>query len=661
MRVLNAPSSSLGQILLALLLLICVSIANAQSDDSQGANVNDPPTRVARLSFAIGDLGLMPAGTTNWGAADVNRPLTNGDKLSSGPDAKAELDLGGASLRINDDSDIGILNLDGHTGQFELTQGTLNITVRNIDQGSTYEIDTPTLALVIEQPGTFRVDVPSDGSSTSIAVSDGLGTIYGENNAQRQVYSGRRYQFNNSALSDVMVTDITSSDAFDLWCNDRDSQQANDASAQYVSDDMVGSGDLNGSGSWEQDEDYGAIWYPSIVAAGWAPYRFGHWAWIWPWGWTWVDSLPWGFAPYHYGRWAFIHNRWGWIPGPRHIRPIYAPALVAFVGTGAGHPVGWFPLGPRDVYSPWYHASSNYYTGVNLANIGVGRYYDQTALINTIHNQYGLFQSGRALPGNTYAYRNTPAALTAVPAQVFAGARNVQNSQVRLDAQQVASASVIAPTALQRPTASSFGPPRLVDGRPLPSAGFNRQVIAVGRPAAAVAATASFNAGQPASNVRVLNIHPGAPVISHAQVVGGAEVVRQPRFAPPPQAAQLPQVAQPAEVDAAPRPSTLPEVPHFQPAQQVRPIEQPRYQPVTQSYAPREENPEQARFEAAQRSHDYVPERPQEENPNPSYQPYERPDFARPEQSSHPMQETHPQSAPHPHASAPAPSHDSQH
>ena len=397
MRVLNAYLRPAGRVVLVLLLLMCASIACAQSDDSQDGNVNDPPTRVARLSFATGDLGLMPAGSTNWSAADVNRPLTNGDKLSSGPDAKAELDLGGASLRINDVSDIGILNLDGHTGQFELTQGTLNISVRTIDQGSTYEIDTPTLALVIEQPGTFRVDVPSDGSSTTIAVSDGLATIYGENNAQRQVFSGRRYQFSDSALSDVMVTDITSSDAFDLWCNDRDAQQANDASAQYVSDDMVGGSELNESGNWEQDQDYGAVWYPSIVAAGWAPYRFGHWAWIWPWGWTWVDSLRWGFAPYHYGRWAFIHNRWGWIPGPRHIRPVYAPALVAFVGTGAGHPVGWFPLGPHDVYSPWYHASRNYYTGVNLANIGVSRYYNQTALIDTIQR-----------PGNAGQYLHLP-------------------------------------------------------------------------------------------------------------------------------------------------------------------------------------------------------------------------------------------------------------
>lgn len=655
MRLLNASFLHGGQIAVAALLLTCAGFAYAQSSDDPGNDASDPPARVAQLSFASGDLGLMPSGSTHWSAADVNRPITNGDKLSSGPDAKAELDLGGAALRVDGGSDIGILNLNGQTGQFELTQGTVNIAVRTIDQGSTYEIDTPTLALVIEQPGNFRVDVPSDGSSTTVVANDGLATVYGQNNVQRQVYGGRRYLFSDSSLNDVQVSDISGNDAFDAWCSNRDSQEASDAEDQYVSNDMVGADNLDGWGNWEDNQDYGAIWYPVNVAVGWAPYRFGHWVWIAPWGWTWVDNSPWGFAPYHYGRWAFIHHRWGWLPGPRHLHPVYAPALVTFVGNGAGHPVGWFPLGPREVYHPWYRASRNYYTGVNLANIGAGRYYDQAALTATIHNQYGLYQSGRMPTGASYAYRNMPGAVTAVSAETFVGARNVQNSQVHLDAQQMAAAPVMAPTALQRPTTSSFAQPRLIDGRPLPSAGFNRPVVAVGRPSAGLAATASLPAGQPASNVRVLDVHPNAPAITRAQSAGGAEVIQQPRFVPPAQPPQ-PMGA------SAPRPAMLPQVPRFEPAQQVqtvRTVEPPqqRYQPAPQSYAPRQENPEQMRFESAQRSHEYVPERPPQMSP--AYPSYERPNVMRPEQMQRPVQEAHPQNAPRPHESAPPPRRDS--
>ena len=88
------------------------------------------------------------------------------------------------------------------------------------------------------------------------------------------------------------------------------------------------------------------------IASDWVPYHVGHWAWIAPWGWTWVDAEPWGFAPFHYGRWAEIEGRWGWVPGPVAVAPVYAPALVGFVGGGgfgvavgfgSTVGVGWYP------------------------------------------------------------------------------------------------------------------------------------------------------------------------------------------------------------------------------------------------------------------------------------------------------------------------------
>src|SRR2546428_7576392 len=37
------------------------------------------------------------------------------------------------------------------------------------------------------------------------------------------------------------------------------------------------------------------------------------------------------FRSFHYGRWAYARNEWLWVPGPVVARPVYAPALVAFV------------------------------------------------------------------------------------------------------------------------------------------------------------------------------------------------------------------------------------------------------------------------------------------------------------------------------------------
>ena len=98
---------------------------------------------------------------------------------------------------------------------------------------------------------------------------------------------------------------------------------------------MTGAEDLDRYGHWESHPEYGPIWTPPPWCPGWAPYRYGHWAWIGPWGWTWVDDAPWGFAPFHYGRWVMVGGRWCWAPGRYVARPVYAPALVAWIGEAA--------------------------------------------------------------------------------------------------------------------------------------------------------------------------------------------------------------------------------------------------------------------------------------------------------------------------------------
>jgi hypothetical protein len=177
------------------------------------------------------------------------------------------------------------------------------------------------------------------------------------------------YRFVGTDLRRYQVIDTPWLDEFDRWAMDRDRMLDNSVSARYVPADVVGYQDLDANGTWQVDASYGNVWYPNRVAVGWAPYRNGHWAMVNPWGWTWVDDAPWGFAVSHYGRWAQLGGRWGWVPGPNHVRAVYAPALVAFVGgnnfqltisSGIASGAAWFPLGPRDVYRPDHRVSRGY-------------------------------------------------------------------------------------------------------------------------------------------------------------------------------------------------------------------------------------------------------------------------------------------------------------
>jgi hypothetical protein len=323
----------------------------------ESSDPSNPPGRVAQLSDTEGNVSLEPAGTTSWTSASVNRPLTFGDKLWADRDSRAELDIGDAVIRLGSTTGFSFLNLDDQTAQMQVTAGTVIIHVRSLSSGEQDEVDTPNLALTLEQPGTYRVEVSDSGDTTIVKVDDGAALVTGGG----QSYPVAAQQSVTFAGTSTLAADYASlgaPDSLDEWSLQRDQQQQQQAAVaqEYIPPDTVGEDDLGSYGTWEDTPDWGYAWFPA-VAVGWAPYSLGYWAWISPWGWTWVDDEPWGFAPFHYGRWGYRGHRWCWVPGPRGARPVYAPALVAWVGgshhgvsAASGSRVGWFALGPGDAY-----------------------------------------------------------------------------------------------------------------------------------------------------------------------------------------------------------------------------------------------------------------------------------------------------------------------
>jgi hypothetical protein len=425
-------------------LLLAVSAFGAARADQ-----DDPPERVARLSQYDGDVSYSPAGEDDWVEAALNRPLVRGDRLWTERNARAELQVGSAAIRIDEETSFEILDLDDRIAQVQVTQGTINLNVRRLYSDQVYEIDTPTLAFSINHPGRYRIDVAADGGDTTIVVWEGSGEAAG-NHATFPLRAGDAIRFHDTGLRDYEEFDLPRLDDFDRYCLDRDQRLARSPSLSYLSDDVVGYSDLDDYGSWSVQVSYGSVWFPTHVDRSWAPYRDGRWVWIEPWGWTWVDNARWGFAPSHYGRWVWIRNRWGWVPGPRHERPIYCPALVVFVGghgwsvgISAGNtPVGWFPLGPREVYVPPYRASRNYFTRVNTTNTVI----NNTTIVN-VYNNYA--KGDINLNQVKYANRTIAGAITAVSSKAFVNAQPVRQSAVRVDrkASRTGQISDVAPFA----------------------------------------------------------------------------------------------------------------------------------------------------------------------------------------------------------------------
>src|SRR3984957_9965189 len=440
----------------------------AQGDDQ------DPPGRVARLNYSQGSVSFQPAGEGDWVTAVPNRPMVTGDNLWADENSRAEAYIGSTALRLGPKTGITFLNIDDRTAQIRLAQGSLIVRVRHVDDDDTYEVDTPNLSFVLLQPGEYRIDVSEDGSQTVATVWQGRGEVTG-GGFSYIVVANQSATFTGSDHLDYDLGQVPQQDDFDQWAWDRDQREDSADSANYVSREMTGSEDLDDNGDWSYVAGYGECWHPRVIVAGWAPYRFGHWAWIGPWGWTWVGDEPWGFAPYHYGRWAFAGGGWFWVPGPVVIRPIWAPALVAFVGGGpgfhfsAGVGVGWFPLAPGEVFVPGYRVSRGYVNEVNVTNTMVS--------VTKVTNVYNTVIVNKSVNNVTYVNQRVNNGVTVVSHDTFVNARPVGQNIMRVDAREVAAAPASHVISEEPVRQSVIGAGRTVSVKP-PAAVISRQVVA---------------------------------------------------------------------------------------------------------------------------------------------------------------------------------------
>lgn len=574
----------LNHLAVAAMLMLTCGITHAQYD---------PPTRVARLNYFEGPVSFEPAGSNTWAYAMLNHPMTSGDQVWVDKGGRSELHFGSTALRLGSQTSMAISTLDDTTLQLSLNQGTMNLNVRTLPQGQIIEVDTPNLAFTVQSAGEYRLNVDPNGQTTAVIVRSGNGLAQGDSGARVPVGLQQQIVFIGTALQQVSADSAPPYDGFDNWLAQRDRREDQSISARYVSRDMIGYEELDNYGSWSDDPNYGHIWIPTNPGVGWVPYHAGHWAWVAPWGWTWVDDQPWGFAPAHYGRWAYLQARWAWVPGPVAVRPVYAPALVAFVSgvsigggngnfswnisLGGGTPgVAWFPLGPGEAYHPAYAVSPAYVNNLNKTviinkTVNVTNVTNNTVINNNVTNN---------ITKTVYVNQNVPNAVTAVPAASFVTGQPTVAAAQPLSAQQLAHAQVMAATPAIAPVRESvLGAAKLALSATPPAAVANRQLVATRAPAQPAALhdalAAKFNTpngvvpgvGKPIVQVAKMNamVHPAAPMRIIGQTAPVVEHSNRPTPTPP----VNPNLPNPARTDSNRSNTPAPAIPKVP----VQPIE----------------------------------------------------------------------------------------
>jgi hypothetical protein len=575
---------------------------NANADDI------DPPARVGRIALIQGTVSFHVSPDDQWTPATLNYPVAQSTAIWADNGGMAEVGLGEARIRLAAGTELDVVQLDDQNVILSVPQGRVDIALHGMTDGERYDIQTPRGDVDLLADGSYRVIAGTDTDPTRVASFTGQAQLVGASSSIT-VATNQEMVATPGAQVSYSVSSTTQDDFDNSFFQAVAMVYAHPAPA-YVPP-APGVEELAAYGNWQDDPRYGHVWTPRQVEAGWQPYRRGHWGFVPPWGYTWIDDAPWGFAPFHYGRWVSVRGSWAWVPVERGVvvdrgyRPVYAPAMVTFIGNpaaltvgiaGVGASVGWVPLGPGEPWRPWYPHSDNYLRQANIANVN-------RTVITNITNTTVI---------NNVTYINQRAAVV-VPQAAFAGGRPVAEAAIH-----------IQPEALTRPIEAAraatitkvLPPPVLVQAAARQAVLPPAPKLQMAHPAAASAAV--FHAHPPPANAAPQSAIPKA----------GSNVVPKDTVIPP---AARPLAARPA---AEVKPET-------QPAEQGKPG---TAQPGAAAGRPEEQKPEAVRPGEAAHPGAATPALHPAEAPKPG-------EPARPGEAAHPGPATpalHPAEAPKP-------------
>ncbi len=484
----------------------------------------DPPARVGRLARLRGTVSYHPGSAESWDRAQANWPLTTGDAIWTEPDGRTELELAGGVIQLQGGSEFSIDRLDDHSLGATLHQGEIRLRLPSLTQGESLRVQTPRGMVTITTPGRYDIVAGNTENPTRVMVYQGSAELGGSLRL-----GARQVALISGADPFTTATEAAGADPFRSMAPLPAARYARSAPVPHTVAQLPGGAELSAYGAWEPTPEYGAVWYPE-VAAGWTPYRNGHWAFVAPWGWTWIDDAPWGFAPFHYGRWLQLGGRWAWTPGgyaepgyiaPAYAEPVYAPALVTFFGLGLaagavvgaglyggyGGNIGWCPLGPREAYHPWYGASRNYIRNVNMANV--------SNVTNVTTNNTTSIQN----------FRNRAAA-TQIPAAAMVASQPVRPIAQAVPGVTLASARPLTGLSSIAPTAATAGmTPNLVRRFAGPASGGAIGANAIGASAIGASAIGSGAIGAAAVAGAARRPAPGPAIRAISPVVPASPTV----------------------------------------------------------------------------------------------------------------------------------------
>jgi len=311
----------------------------------------DSHVRIVRLSYIEGDVQIdRDAG--QFERAIVNLPITEGTKLRTGAQGRAEVEFeNGSTLRLAPSTTIEFPQLSLRDSGAKLSTVDLAGGTAYVDFAGTRKdelnLQFGREKILLTHAAHLRI---SDGEKgEQIAVFKGEVQVDGASGTT-EVKKNQSANFDAAAEGQAALAKNIEPQPLDSW----DKQQSQ-YHQRYANDYnnyspyAYGTSDLSYYGTFFSAPGYGMLWQPYFIGAGWDPFMDGAWAFSPGFGYGWVSAYPWGWTPYHYGSWVFLPGYgWAWEPGgvwtpwysqprllnaPTGFKPPQAPSTIATKGT----------------------------------------------------------------------------------------------------------------------------------------------------------------------------------------------------------------------------------------------------------------------------------------------------------------------------------------
>ena len=303
----------------------------------------DSHVRIVRLSVVEGNV-KVDRSTGQFEKAIVNLPVTQGMKLRTGDDGRAEVEFeDGSTLRLAPGTSVQFADLS-------LRDSGTKVSVVEVRKGTVYaESSGNKDAELTLRFGQEKVTL-TRGSHVRLGVDERgatLAVLKGDLDVEAPsgeiaLKKNQSADFDFSANDKLTLAKNIQREPEDDWDKQQDQYHQTYASKSYnsYSPYAYGTSDLGYYGNFFNAPGYGMLWQPYFVGAGWDPFMDGAWAFSPGFGFGWVSAYPWGWTPYHYGTWVFLAGSgWAWQPGgvwmPWYSQPVVLNAPAGFMAPHA--------------------------------------------------------------------------------------------------------------------------------------------------------------------------------------------------------------------------------------------------------------------------------------------------------------------------------------